>query len=354
MKISIVGTGMFGFSIAYYLGKNHLEDNKITIKTYDVNKELIEHLKKHRKHLFHFENKRLSNNISFASDKKEIVKDADIIVMAVASHSIREVTREIKDYLKNEVIILNTAKALEIETAKIFSEVIKEEIEDSYVNYKIAKMSGGTFAEDIINDAPLGADIACKDSHVLKKLQEIFHSKTLRIYGNTDLIGVEYAGAFKNVIAIFAGIINGLGLPYGSETHMISRAAKEARDIAIDQGAEPHTFSMESQCWGNDLWMSCTGKSRNREFGILIGEGMTPKKALEKLQTEHKLVEGYYTVKSIPELCKKTGVEAPIFNEIYKIVHENKNPSESIEYLMKRDMENIEKIVNLPLNLTFQ
>lgn len=172
-------------------------------------------------------------------------------------------------------------------------------------------------------------------------MQEIFHSGTLRIYGNTDILGVEYAGAFKNVIAILAGIINGLDLPYGSETHMISRAAKEAKNIAVALGAKPHTFSMESQCWGNDLWMSCTGKSRNREFGKLIGKGLSPKEALEKMETEHKLVEGYYTTGAIPKLSKKTNVNAPIFNEIYKIVYEEKDASESIKYLMSRKLETI-------------
>jgi len=195
-------------------------------------------------------------------------------------------------------------------TAKTFSEVISEELGNS-LRYALAKLSGGTFAQDIVNDAPLGADIACPDKGALKKLQTIFHSKTLRIYPNTDLLVVEYAGAFKNVIVILAGIVNGLKLPYGSETHMISRASKEAKEIAVKLGAKPHTFSMESQCWGNDPWMSCTGKSRNREFGKLIGIGYSPEEALKKMEKDCKLVEGYYTVKTIPKLCEKTGVKAP-------------------------------------------
>jgi glycerol-3-phosphate dehydrogenase (NAD(P)+) len=339
MKVSIVGTGMFGFSIANHLGNKHIDNNEISIMTYDSNKDIIVNLKKNRKHIYHFNDKKLPHNISFTTDKKELANNADIIVIAVTSKAVREVTREIKPYLKNNVIILNTAKALERETAMIFSEVVKEELNDTSIKYNIAKMSGGTFAEDILNGSPLGADIACENLTVQKNLQDIFHNENLRVYGNTDLIGVEYAGAFKNIIAIFAGIINGLGLPYGSETHIISRAAKEAKDIAVDLGAEPHTFSMESQCWGNDLWMSCTGKSRNREFGRLIGAGLNPDKAMKKLETEHKLVEGYYTVEAIPKLCKKTNINAPIFNEIHKIVYENKNPRDSIIHLMKREAE---------------
>ncbi len=345
MKISVVGTGMFGFALSRYLGKKYLKNKDVEIKAYDSNKEVINHLKNYRTHLYHFKDKKLPSNVSLTTDKKELIMNAEIVILVIPSTAIREVIAEIRKFLEEDVVILNTAKALEIKSAKIFSEVIKEEMSTTPINYEIAKISGGTFARDLVYGAPLGADIACENHSILKKLQEVFHSNNLRIYGNSDLIGVEYAGAFKNVIAILAGIIFGLKLPYGSETHMISRAAKEAKDIAVALGAMPHTFSMECQCWGNDLWMSCTGKSRNREFGRLIGKGLTPKDALDKMETEHRLVEGYYTTKAFPILCKKTDVEVPIFNEIYEIVHKNKNPPESIEYLMDREAEYIEDII---------
>ena len=340
MKIGVVGTGMFGFALARYLGKKYERDRTVEIMAYDRNKKLIKHLREFRTHLYHFKNKKLPENVELTGSKKELTEDSEIIVMAIPSQAIRETIREMRGHLEDGVIILNTAKALEIGTAKTFSEVISEELGKS-LRYTLAKLSGGTFAEDIVNDAPLGADIACPDKGVLKKLQTIFHSKTLRIYPNTDLLGVEYAGAFKNAIAILAGIVNGLKLPYGSETHMISRASKEAKEIAVKLGAKPHTFSMESQCWGNDLWMSCTGKSRNREFGKLIGIGYSPEEALKKMEKDRKLVEGYYTVNSIPKLSEETGVKAPILNEIYKIVYEGKHPRKSIEDIMKMEAEKI-------------
>ena len=344
MKIGIMGTGMFGFAISRYLGKKYLSEETVSIVAYDINKELIEHLKKTREHLYHFKGKKSPKNVLFTNNKKEVARDADIIIMAVVSQAIREVIKGIKNYLKNDVIIVNTAKALEIGTGKTFSEVVTEELENQDLNFVVAKLSGGMFAEDLVNDVPLGADIACEDKDILRKLQKIFHSSTLRVYANTDLIGVEYAGAFKNVIAILAGIINGLGLPYGSETHMISRAAKEAKDIAVALGAKSHTFSMESQCWGNDLWMSCTGKSRNREFGKLIGSGFSPKEALNEMKKKRKLVEGYYTARVIPMLCEKTRVRAPILSETYKIVYEEKDPMTSIKDIMDREAENIGSI----------
>ena len=341
MKIGIIGSGMFGFSIARHLGKKHIKNKNISIFTYDTNKKLIDHLKKTRTHLYHFKGTNLPKNVFFTHDIKEVIIDSDIVIMAVNSSSVKEVTHEIKSYLKSGVIIVNTAKALEIDSAMTFSQVIDEELEKTKIKYILAKLSGGMFAEDLINDAPLGADIACGNKKALEYLQNVFHNENLRIYSNTDLSGVEYAGAFKNVIAIFAGVINGLGLPYGSETHMISRAANEAEQIALKLGAKKQTFSMQSQCWGNDMWMSCTGKSRNRNFGMLIGQGLSPQKAIDKLEKEHKLVEGYYTVKAIPKLIKKTKCEAPIFKEIYEIVYKNKDPLKAIKQLMRRTAENI-------------
>lgn len=341
MKIGIIGTGMFGFALARYLGEKYSQDDDVSIMTYDKNKTLITHLQQHRKHLYHFRDKKLAQKIVFTTDKTELVHGADTIILAIVSRAIREVVREIRDHLKSEAVVVNTAKALESQTGKTLYEVAKEELNGIAKRRFIAKLSGGTFAEDLVNDAPLGVDIACESLEVLDVLQKVFRSHTLRVYGNTDVLGTEYAGAFKNVIAILAGIVNGLELPYGSETHMISRAAKEAKEIAVAMGAKTRTFSMESQCWGNDLWMSCTGRSRNREFGRLIGVRLPPREALDKLQKNYKTVEGYYTVEAIPELCMKANVRAPIFSEIYKMIYEEKEPEKSIDYLMRRKDERL-------------
>lgn len=337
MKIGILGSGRFGFVIARHLGRKYIEDSNMSILVYDRNAELIKHLNKYRTHLYHFTDKKIPKSVSFTNNEIEAVENSNIVILAVTSQSVRGMIRNVKPHLRDNVVILNTAKALEMKTAKTFSEVIKEELDKISIEYEVAKLSGGTFAEDLLNGNPVGADIACDNPKTLKNLLDIFRGDNLCVYGNTDLIGVEYSGAFKNVIAILAGIINGLGLPYGSETHMISRAAKDAKLIAVAFGSKMHTFSMESQCWGNDLWMSCTGKSRNREFGVLIGNGLSPKVALKKMEKEHKLVEGYYTVGAIPNLCLNSGINAPIFNEIYKMVYKNKNPDESMKDIMNME-----------------
>lgn len=333
---------MFGFALSKHLGNKFRNSTAYKIISYDRNEELVRHLINYRTHLYYFRDEKIPSNVVVTNDLAELLEGIDIIVLAVPAQAVREVIGRIKEYPTRAFIIVNTAKALEEKTAKRLSEVIIEEMEGIPVKYTIAQLSGGTFASDIVKGTLLGADIACPNSIVCKELQRIFSNESLRIYSNDDLLGVEYAGAFKNVIAILAGLLNGLGLPYGSETHLISRAAKEVKELATSLGAKPKTFSVESQSWGNDLWMSCTGNSRNRYFGWLIGSGKKPEDAFKIMSKKHKLVEGYLTAKAIPILSKKTAVKTPILSEIYYVLYREKNLQEALHYLMNRELESIE------------
>src|SRR5690606_30568015 len=146
-----------------------------------------------------------------------------------------------------------------------------------------AMLAGGTIATDLFHQEPLGADIACENEGALAKLAKVFESRNLFVYPTTDLTGVEYASAFKNVISVMAGITSGMGFSYGAETHIISRCAYEVERVVTGElGGSEETFRMNSQCWGNDLWMSCTGNTRNREFGILLGRGFSIDEAQQK------------------------------------------------------------------------
>lgn len=330
---------MFGFALAKHFGEKYKTNNQYQIMSYDRNKEVVEHINRNKCHPYHFPHVKLSNKNKITNDIQSFIADADILILAVPSQSVRAVARDAKKYINKNLIIVNTAKALECKTNKRLSEVINEELSGNEYTHRLAHFSGGTIAQDIVNGAPLGADIACENIQTCKMLQDMFSNENLRVYGNTDMIGIEYAGAFKNVIAILTGITNGMGLPYGSETHLISRAAKEAKDIAVRLGAKEHTFSMESQAWGNDLWMSCTGDTRNRYFGKLIGEGLTSEEALKVLEREHKIAEGYYTAKIIPYLCKKTNYHSTVLVNIYEIVYNNDACNVAIKNIMDKELE---------------
>lgn len=329
---------MFGFALTKHFGDKYKNNKHYNIVSYDRNKDVVEYINETKHHPYHFPHAKLNDKNRITNDLYSLIADTDILILAVPSQSVRTVTRNFKNHISDNLIIVNTAKALECKTNKRLSEVIYEELSVDNIN-RVAHFSGGTIAQDIVKGAPLGAEIACEDTRTCKMLQSLFSNEKLRVYGNNDIIGVEYAGAFKNVIAILAGVASGMGLPYGSETHLISRASKEAKDLAIKLGAKEHSFSMESQAWGNDLWMSCTGNTRNRYFGELIGKGESPENALQTLKNEHKIAEGYNTAKIIPKLSEGVGCDLDILTHIHDILFNHKKCSTAINEIMNNELD---------------
>jgi len=338
MKITIYGSGTFGYVLARHFG-NKFKDSKHKISLYDLNEELIETIRKTRAHPIHFPNIKLPANVIVTPDRKESVKNSELIVLVVSAQSVRNAIRDIRPNITNDLVILNAAKGLELNTNLRLSQVIEQGLENINYDYKVAVFSGGTIAGEMIEDAALGAEIGCVDSSTAQYLQELMSNRFLRIYANTDIIGVEYAGALKNVIAIGAGISDGLKNPYGSKTLLISRASAEAKRLAVRLGAKPHTFSAESQAWCNDLWMSCTGNTRNRYFGELIGSGHSVEQSLEILRKEHKIAEGYPTAKVVYNLAIIHNIEIPVMGKIYEVLYENKNPRQAMIELMTRRLK---------------
>ena len=335
LKVSIYGIGNFGFALLKHLSKKQASKNTFALYAYDSNRDLVDHLRAKRTHLLHHSSVRISKSVIFTGESKELVIDSDILVLAISSDAIRQVVTDLKQHINRKLIMLNTAKALDGETGLRFSVLISDCLKDIRYPLSIAMLAGGTIARDLFKHEPLGVDIASHDKRTLKLLGDIFTTDNLNVYTTTDLAGVEYAAAFKNVIAILAGMMKGLGFSYGSETHMISRAAREVKElVATSLGGKDETFSIESQCWGNDLWMSCTGNTRNREFGILLGRGYEPEKAMEKMKGENKTVEGVNTVRVIGKLIENNVEDFPILRSIGEIVVGGRNPRSTIIYLM--------------------
>jgi len=314
-KISIYGLGNFGYAILKHLDS---KDNKtFSIHCYDRNKKLMKYLKKNRMHLFLHKPVKVSKLIMFEDEPKNLVKDCDLLILAINSESTREVLRKIKKHINKKLIILNTVKALDYKTGKRISEVVNDELRG--LNYDYALLAGGTIAKDLFSQEPLGADIVCQNKIILPQLVKIFQASNLTLYPSTDLVGAEYASAFKNIISILSGIIKGMNFSYGSETHIISRAAYEIESIVVKiLGGKKKTFSMKSQCWGNDLWMSSTGKTRNREFGILLGKGIAVDKALAKMAKAGKTIEGHKTLTSLGNI--KSVRNYPLINFLYEFI----------------------------------
>jgi len=298
LKLAIYGLGNFGYAFLKHFDK---KKKNLVIYGYDQNKKLLLYLKNNRRHLFLHQEYKVSKGIVFAESVQELLNECKILVLAIPSSATREVTGKIKPYLLPGIIIVNTAKALDYKTGKRLSRIIKDELKK--IHYYYAQFAGGTIASDLFKHEPLGATIACENKKILPKLTSVFQSSNLRIYPTTDLAGVEYASSFKNIVSVLAGIINGMGFSYGSETHIISRIADEIEGIVTTNfGGKKDTFSMKSQAWGNDLWMSCTGSTRNKEFGILLGRGVPVEKALFLMKKQNKTIEGVNTIFSLNKI----------------------------------------------------
>ena len=293
--IGLYGVGAFGYAILKHLDEKCGDYN---LAAYDHDKDILGSLKSSRAHPYFHPHSSVSKQSNFVDSPEELLTQADIIILAVSSDSTREVVQAIRDYAKPGVIIVNIAKALDKQTGKRLS-VVASEVLDGF-EYHYALMAGGTIADDLFRHEPLGVDIACHSRVIAEQLKDIFASGNLSVYPTDDLVGVEYAAALKNVISILAGIVAGLGFSYGSETHIISRTAHKIAKVCVDElGAQERTFRMGSQSWGNDMWMSCTGQTRNRQYGEMVGKGIDPKEALDKMALNHKLVEGVNTLEVV-------------------------------------------------------
>lgn len=324
-KISIYGLGNFGYAFLKHFDKKHSD---LTICGFDRDRNLTSHLEKERSHLSLHHEYKVSKDVVIAQNTKQLLEDCDILILAVPSYATREVIKKVKPYLLNNITIVNTSKALDNQTGKRLSVIVAEEL--GKTDYKYALFAGGTIATDLFKHEPLGATIASEDKEELPRLAKLFASPNLHVYPTTDLSGVEYASAFKNVVSILAGIIKGMGFSYGSETHIITVVADEIESIVTGHlGGNKATFSMKSQAWGNDLWMSCTGSTRNREFGILLGTGMSVSMSVSDMKKRNKTVEGINTIAILDKIVSLN--DYPFLKFLHSLIVKRNIKVESIK-----------------------
>jgi len=329
-KIAILGAGAFGFAMAKVIGENQSEKE---IFIYDVNQECINHIKKTRKHpIFHGEAS-LPTNIFPTKSLEKAVADTDLILLAIPSKFLRTAVREFRKYLKKDVIFLILAKGLETKTNMRMVEVLASELKG--IDYTAAILSGGMIAKEVTLQNPLCAELACDDKTVAKRIARMLWSDYLRIETTDDVIGIGLTGAFKNVIAIGAGIFDGLGYGESSKAAYVSAAAKEMQQLGIAMGAKKETFGPGSQAWFGDLMTTCFGGSRNRELGELIGKGIVVKNAVDTMARNNKSIEGYITTGVVHDLLKQYKIEAPLLNDVYNVLYRGKSPQEFVLHFIK-------------------
>jgi len=321
-NVTILGAGSWGTALSKVLAeKGH------NVNLWGRNKKHIEILEKNRENRKYLPNVELPSTINFLCDLEKAIYKSDIIVLAVASQGIREILSKIKGYISNQVFV-NVSKGIEIGTLMRISEIVKE----FFPNNKFAALSGPSHAEEVSKGIPttIVSASACKDTAEL--IQDLFITSTLRVYTNPDVVGVEIGGSLKNVIALGAGISDGLGYGDNTKAAIMTRGIREIARLGKAMGGHLATFSGLTGV--GDLIVTCTSMhSRNRRCGILLGQGKSLKEAV---QTVGMVVEGVYTTKSAYELSKQYNIEMPITQEIYNILYNDINAKESVCNLMLR------------------
>ena len=325
-KISVIGSGGWGIALTVLLYKN---GHDLTIWSFD--KREAEELKTTRENKTKLLNILIPEDIKVTDDLKEAVDNKDVLILAVPSKAIRSVSKSLKDIIKDNQIIVNVAKGLEEDTLKTMTDIIEEELKGK--NPQVAVLSGPSHAEEVGKGIPTTCVVSAHNKELTLYLQNIFMNPSFRVYTSPDMLGVEIGGALKNVIALAAGIADGLNYGDNTKAALITRGIKEISLLGVAMGGEQSTFYGLTGL--GDLIVTCASMhSRNRRAGILLGQGKTLDEAIKEV---NMVVEGVYSAKSALMAAKKYNVEIPIIEQVNAVLFENKNAAEAVNELMIRD-----------------
>ncbi len=322
-KIGMIGAGSWGSALTALLHNNGHE-----VCVWSKLPEEIEMLKRNHEHSA-LPGVKLSEEVQFTLDLREAVEGKDLLVMAVASPYTRKTAQMLKPYVVQDQIIVNVAKGIEDHTLMTLSEVIEEEVPQACV----AVMSGPSHAEEVGRGLPTTIVVGAKRKATAEYLQNIFMSEVFRVYISPDVLGMELGGSLKNVVALAAGIADGLGYGDNTKAALITRGITEIARLGTAMGGKFETFCGLSGI--GDLIVTCASMhSRNRRAGILIGKGYSMEAAMKEV---NMVVEGVYSTKAAVELAKKYGVSLPIIEQVNEVLFHGKSAADAVRELMLRD-----------------
>ena len=329
MKASVIGGGTWGSAFARHLGRQDIQ-TKLWIREKDVYEETA-HKKENKAFLHGYT---FPSPVTFFHDINDSVSSTDIVFIAVPSQFCRNIYKQLAPHLSSRHIIVSLTKGIEEGTLKRMSEVMEEVFSPFFIP-KIAVLSGPSFAREVAEKHPTAVVLASEKQDLTKKAQHLISCPTFRVYTSYDVIGVELAGAVKNVISIAAGISD--AFQYGSNTvaALVTRGIAEMTRLGLKLGARMETFAGLAGI--GDLVLTCTGKlSRNRFVGYELGKG----KALDDIISTMKMVaEGVTTTLSVHQLENREKVEMPICEQIYQVLYKGKDPREALQRLMSRKLK---------------
>ena len=326
MNVSVLGCGTWGSAVAQALA-----DKGIAVTAWQRYENKSLEMESTRRHpiLTGFE---FNRNITFTANFDDTIAFGEIIILAVPSHVIRDVTSQASKVFTNDTIIVNLAKGIENNTLMTMSQVIHAE--SGLKEGQVVSLYGPSHAEEVVRKLPTTLVAGCVDKNTSSFIQELMSSEYLRIYRNDDILGVEIGGSLKNIMAIAAGVCDGIGYGDNSKAAILTRGMNEMTKLGLKMGANKSTFSGLSGI-GDLLVTALSNHSRNRFVGEKIGKG----ESLEEVTDNMKMVaEGINTCKTIPDLVDKYEIEMPISQSIYDILFNKKDPLKVVKELMTRKL----------------
>ena len=323
-RISVIGAGSWGIALA-----NLLAGNGHDVTVWSIMKDEIDMLELNHEHLDKLPGVKLNDSIKYTTDLEKACKEKDILVLAVPSVYTRSTSHSMAPFITDGQIIVNVAKGVEENTLLTLSDIIEEEIPCA----NVCVLSGPSHAEEVGRGLPTTVVVGSRDQKTAEYLQDTFMNDFFRVYTSSDILGIELGGALKNVVALAAGIADGLGYGDNAKAALITRGISEIARLGIAMGGQFETFCGLTGI--GDLIVTCASMhSRNRRAGILIGQGKSAKEAMDEVKM---VVEGVYSAKAAMGLSRKYNVDLPIIAEVNKILFENKPPKDVGRCLMNRE-----------------
>ena len=323
-KVGVIGAGSWGTALSVLLADN---GHQVTIWSIDENE--VKMLDEKREHLMKLPGVKLSDSMKITGDLKAAVTGTDFLVLAVPSPFTRATAKKMSAYVVKGQIIVDVAKGIEESTLLTLSSQIEEEIPQA----DVAVLSGPSHAEEVGRRLPTTCVIGARTQKTAEYLQSMFINRVFRVYTSPDILGIELGGSLKNVIALAAGIADGLGYGDNTKAALITRGIAEIARLGVKMGGKIETFTGLTGI--GDLIVTCASvHSRNRKAGYLIGQGKSMQEAMDEVQM---VVEGVYSAKAAAKLSEKYDIPMPIVEEVNKVLFEGKSPSEAVDDLMLRE-----------------
>jgi len=327
--IGVIGAGAWGTALAMLLADR---GHEVTLWMYE--KDLAGETARTRENRVYLPGFTLPASVLVTPSLEASVRDKPVVLSVVPSHTVRIVAGQLAPFLSKEAIIVSASKGIELDTLMPLSEVFTDVLPARFHD-RLCFLSGPSFAREVAQKMPTAVALASYDPAAGRKAQEVMSSAYFRVYTNSDVIGVELAGALKNVVAIAAGVLEGMGFGYNTLAALLTRGLAEMSRLGVAMGGKPATFS--GLAGMGDLVLTCTGGlSRNRTLGVRLGRG---EKLDVIMQGTKTVAEGVKTAKAARDLARKYGIEMPIVDEVCQLLYEGKDPKQAVKDLMNRELK---------------